>query len=54
LKALVWEDASRTTWLSYNEPSWIVQRHRIQNAEPVVNKMMAALRAMSRKVTDAR
>jgi uncharacterized protein (DUF302 family) len=54
LKALVWEDASRTTWLSYNEPSWIAQRHRIQNAEPVVNKMMAALRAMSRKVTDAR
>jgi len=54
LKALVWEDASRTPWLSYNEPSWIAQRHRIQNAEPVVNKMMAAVRAMSRKVTDAR
>jgi uncharacterized protein (DUF302 family) len=54
LKALVWEDASRTTWLSYNQPSWIAQRHRIQNAEPVVNKMMAALRAVSRKVTGAR
>jgi len=54
LKALVWEDASGTTWLSYNEPSWIAQRHRIQNAEPVVNKMTAALRAMSRKATDAR
>lgn len=53
LKALVWEDASRTTWLSYNEPSWIAQRHRIQKAEPVVNKMIAALRAVSRKVTDA-
>jgi uncharacterized protein (DUF302 family) len=54
LKALVWEDVSGTTWLSYNEPSWIAQRHRIQNAEPVVNKMTAALRAMSRKATDAR
>src|SRR6266446_9409524 len=27
LKALVWEDAAGKTWLSYNEPSWIVQRH---------------------------
>src|SRR5882757_9137836 len=39
LKALVWEDVSGTTWLSYNEPSWIAQRHCIRNAEPVVNKM---------------
>ncbi len=36
LKALVWEDASGATWLSYNEPSWIVQRHNISNAEPTV------------------
>ena len=49
LKALVWEDASGTTWLSYNEPSWIAQRHSIANAEPVVSKMAAALSAISRK-----
>src|SRR5881398_3405139 len=35
LKALVWEDASGTTWLSYNEPSWIAQRHDVANAEPI-------------------
>ena len=52
LKALVWEDASGTTWLSYNEPSWIAQRHKIPNAEPVVGKMSAALSAMSRKATE--
>ena len=51
LKALVWEDASGTTWLSYNEPSWIAQRHSIANAEPVVSKMTAALSAILRKVT---
>ncbi len=45
LKALVWEDASGTTWLSYNEPSWIAQRHGVANAEPVVSKMSAALSA---------
>ena len=53
LKALVWEDASGTTWLSYNEPIWIAQRHSVANAEPVVSKMAAALSAMSRAVTNS-
>ena len=53
LKALVWEDASGTTWLSYNEPSWIAQRHNVANAEQVVSKMAAALSAMSRKAADS-
>ncbi len=47
LKALVWEDASGTTWLSYSEPSWIAHRHGVANAEPVVSKMSSALSAMS-------
>jgi uncharacterized protein (DUF302 family) len=51
LKALVWEDASGTTWLSYSEPSWIAHRHGVANAEPVVSKMSAALSAISRKAT---
>src|SRR6266705_5814594 len=49
LKALVWEDAKNQTWLSYNEPSWIAQRHSVANVEPVVSKMSAALSAISRK-----
>ena len=52
LKALVWEDASGKTWLSYNEPSWIAQRHSVANAEQVVSKMAAALSEMSRKAAD--
>ena len=43
LKALVWEDAGGKTWLSYNEPGWIVQRHSVGNAEQVVSKMAGAL-----------
>src|SRR6266403_4087233 len=27
LKALVWQDASGVTWLSYNDPAWLAQRH---------------------------
>src|SRR5437899_1500937 len=53
LKALVWEDAAGKTWLSYNEPGWIAQRHSVANAEPVVSKMAAALSAMSRKAADS-
>lgn len=51
LKALVWEDAGGQTWLSYNEPSWIAQRHNIADAEPVVSKMAAGLSAISKPVT---
>jgi uncharacterized protein (DUF302 family) len=53
LKALVWQDAAGKTWLSYNEPDWIAQRHSIANADPVVSKMTAALSAMSRKAADS-
>src|SRR6266576_1681028 len=38
LKALVWQDAAGKTWLSYNEPSWMVQRHHVTSAEQVVSK----------------
>ncbi len=53
LKVLVWQDAANKTWLSYNEPGWIVQRHNVANAEQVVSKMTAALSAMSRKAADS-
>ena len=52
LKALVWDDASGTTWLSYNEPSWLAHRRGVANAAPVVSKMSAALSAMARKITE--
>jgi uncharacterized protein (DUF302 family) len=48
LKALVWQDAAGKTWISYNEPGWIAQRHGITDAQPVVNKMADLLSAISR------
>ena len=53
LKILVWEDTAGKTWISYNEPSWIAQRHSVADAEPVVSKMAAGLSAMSRAVTNS-
>jgi len=43
LKALVWEDADGKAWLTYNDPTWIVQRHGLGAASAAVVKAMAAL-----------
>jgi len=47
LKALVWQDAANKTWISYNEPTWIAQRHGLTNVDPAVSKMNALLRAVT-------
>ena len=52
LKALVWQNASGKTWLSYNEPNWIVRRHGIHNAQAVLNKMAGVLRTISRQAAN--
>jgi len=46
LKALVWEDASGATWLSYNDPAWLAQRHGVAGeTETVIGMMSKALDA---------
>lgn len=32
LKVLAWEDAQGNTWLSYNDPAWLQQRHQFPAA----------------------
>ena len=32
LKALVWEDADGATWIAYNDPHYIVERHGVDAA----------------------
>jgi uncharacterized protein (DUF302 family) len=52
LKALVWQDASGVTWLSYNDPAWLTHRHGVgEEAKPVVNALTAALNALATKAT---
>ena len=47
LKALVWQDAGGKTWISYDEPNWIAQRHGVANAEPILSKMADLLSVIS-------
>ena len=48
LKALVWQDASGDTWLSYNDPAWLAQRHGVGGAETPVGNLTAALDAVAK------
>jgi uncharacterized protein (DUF302 family) len=48
LKALVWQDAAGKTWLSYNDPGWLVKRY-VMGAEvqTTVANLSAALNAVA-------
>ena len=49
LKILVWQDTANKTWLSYNEPSWIAQRHGVVGTESTIDKMADLLTAITRE-----
>ncbi len=54
LKALVWQDATGATWLSYNDPGWLATRHGLGHGlEATVGAMTAALAAMAKAATTA-
>ncbi len=55
LKALVWQDEAGGTFLSYNDPSYVTQRHGVgESAKPVIEAMSSALKEMAEKSTSAR
>ncbi len=52
LKALVWQDASGTAFLSYNDPAFLARRHGLEAAShPAVDAMTAVLKAIAGKAT---
>src|SRR6202050_2535420 len=54
LKALVWQDASGITWLSYNDPNWLAKRHGLNSKlGEAVGVLAAALDQMARSATKA-
>jgi uncharacterized protein (DUF302 family) len=54
LRALVWQDASGSTWLSYNDPAWLAQRHGLSaETQAAVAAMTSALDAVAKAATAA-
>ncbi|MGB7097362.1 MAG: DUF302 domain-containing protein [Xanthobacteraceae bacterium] len=52
LKALAWEDAAGKTWLSYNEPAWVAERHGVGEQGATVAKALAnAIAALAKEAT---
>jgi uncharacterized protein (DUF302 family) len=52
LKALVWQDESGTTWLSYNDPVYIAGRHGLgHNVDASIHVLAAALGAIASAAT---
>jgi len=52
LKALVWQDDAGTTFLSYNDPRYLTNRHEPGDfAKPVVEAMSGALEELAVKAT---
>jgi uncharacterized protein (DUF302 family) len=52
LKVLVWQDTAGKTWLSYNDPSWIAQRHHLGVKAEVIDKLSAALSDISARTAN--
>ncbi|HEX4377664.1 MAG TPA: DUF302 domain-containing protein [Steroidobacteraceae bacterium] len=54
LKALAYQDDAGTTWLAYNDPKWIADRHGLSvPAAAAAEPMAAALSALVKQATQA-
>jgi len=54
LKALVWQDEGGTTWLAYNDPRWLAQRHGVDaGLDRALHAMADGLAAVAREATAA-
>jgi len=51
LKALVWQDASGETWLSWNDPAWLAARHGLTEVDAVAGKLATLLDELAKSAT---
>lgn len=52
LRVLVWQDEEMRTWLSYDDPAFLAERHRLGDAaRPVLAAITAALAAVAQAAT---
>ena len=47
MKALAWKDKKGQVWLTYNDPTYIANRHGIDNRPAIVKKMTGALNKLT-------
>jgi uncharacterized protein (DUF302 family) len=54
LKALVWQDASGKTWVSYNDPAWFTKRHGVTGPDAAIAAMTRALGDIATKTNSGK
>lgn len=50
-KALIWEDEKGKVWFSYNDPSYLKQRHSVEGCDKVIDKITTVLGKLSQAAT---
>jgi uncharacterized protein (DUF302 family) len=50
-KALVWQDGEQQVWLSYNDPVYLAQRHRIPEDLTLLKTIQGALAGFAKAAT---
>ena len=51
MKALAWKDKKGQVWLTYNDPTYIANRHSIGDRPKIVKKMTGALNKLTNVAT---
>ena len=52
-KALIWQNAAGETWISYNDPQFLKQRHNTEGCDAVLQKVSMALQKFTNKAAAA-
>lgn len=52
-KALIWEDQQGMTWLTYNAPFYLQERHQVEGCSAIFEKVSKALAAFAKAATQA-
>ena len=53
LKILVWEDDEGRAWLTYNDPRYLAERHKVHDRAETVQAMTAGLQALATAATSS-
>ena len=51
-KALIWEDEKGKVWISYNDPSYLKERHKVEGCEAMLQKVTKALSGILSKAAN--
>ena len=52
LKALIWEDADGQTWLAYNDPAYLAERHKLEGCDKVLETMGKGVAGFAKAATE--